>query len=262
MSVINAALLSSIGNVRGNNEDDYLFFGDYLLQKEINSGAHIVYQSRDGEPALLGVFDGMGGGEYGEYASSQAAGLMFEKQEEILRDETGQELCRVLQEISDHIASESRNLGVGTMGTTAAVLVLKDRLAMAANVGDSRIYMQRDGKLNLISMDHSIVYERVLAGKLTMEEARIHPESNRITRFLGIRNRPSGELAALRRIATQPGDRWMICSDGVSDLLRADQIQNILGKDRSPDETVREMVLAALELGGKDNATCIIADVK
>jgi len=261
MRGINAAVICSIGCIRGNNEDDFLFFGDYLTQQEINDGAHIVWHAAC-ERALFGVFDGMGGGDFGERASSETARLLALREKEILSDETGAVLSRSLEEISDGIAEEARTLGMGTMGTTAAVLCLQPRTAVISNVGDSRVYLLRDGEALLLSRDHSLVYEQVLAGRLTLEEARVHPRSNAITRYIGMKNRGDVRLAATRVIDSFGGDRYLICSDGVSDLLPAARIRELLSGGASPDETAKRIVLAALEMGGKDNATCMVIDIE
>ena len=258
---ISAAILCSIGCVRGNNEDNFLFFGDWLRQREMNAGAHLVYRAET-EELLLGVFDGMGGGDFGERASSRAAERIAAGQEKILKDPTDKTLKKQLGAISEEIADEAEKLGASTMGTTAAVLRLRDREVTAANVGDSRIYLLRDGTLRLLSRDHSLVYEQVLSGYLTMEEARLHPRSNAITRYVGMRSRDGEDLVTVKITEARAGDRYMICSDGISDLLPADRMRSLLAEGKDADETVRALVLAALEMGGKDNATCAVLDLE
>jgi len=261
MYTISAALLCSIGCVRGNNEDNFLFFGDYLRQREMNAGMHLVCRTET-EELLLGVFDGMGGGDFGERASARAAERMAAGQEKILKDPSDKTLKKQLREISEEIADEAEKLGAGTMGTTAAVLRLRGREALVANVGDSRVYLLRDGALRLLSRDHSLVYEQVLAGHLTMEEARLHPRNNAITRYVGMRSRDGDDLVAVKTVEARAGDRYMICSDGISDLLPAERMQSLMAEGKDADDTTRALVLAALEMGGKDNATCAVLDLE
>ena len=256
-----ASVVCSIGCVRGNNEDNFCFLGDYLLPNEVNDGAHIVHVTSDA-CQLYAILDGVGGADSGECASGMAAQALNVCQSQIFADPE-KEIEKFADRVSRQIYQEGIRLKARNMGTTMAILCLKNSWILAANVGDSRVYRFRNRQLELLTKDHSYVYQLYLANKLTLEQARKHRMNNVITRYLGMdpEKMPSPFAYELSS-DVRSGDRFMLCSDGVSDLLSHEELQKIMGRPHTADQTAMELVSLSLELGGKDNTTCIVLDVK
>lgn len=257
---VDAAVIGSIGCVRKNNEDNFYFLGDYMRQEEINEGAYIVHTTREPRE-LYAILDGVGGGDAGEQASTLAAKLMAAWQPKIFQNPKI-EIENYAKSASKAVFDESIRLSAKNMGTTMALLYIHPNGALAANVGDSRVYRLRAGKLEIMTQDHSHVYNMYLAHKLTLEEARKHRMSNVITRFLGMEPDKMPEPFTYQNVfQVETGDRYMLCSDGVSDMISHEELQKLLVRPRSANQVAEDIVRLSLELGGKDNTTCIIADV-
>ena len=130
---------------------------------------------------------------------------------------------------------------------------------MTLNIGDSRVYLVREGTIVQVTTDHSVVQELIAAGRLSPEEAENHPYGNVITRAVG----PSESVTPdYVRLDVVPGDRFVICSDGLTKELTDYGIHHFLDENRDPAEAVSAMLEAALENGGRDNITIIVLDVQ
>ena len=143
------------------------------------------------------------------------------------------------------------------MATTAAA-VLVGRKPSVAHVGDSRVYLWRDGRLRQVTQDHSWVSEQVRAGVLTEMDARRHPWRNVVTRALAGGDDPEVEVT---EIEVRAGDRLLICSDGLSGVVPVDRLEAIVGRLQSLDETCRALITAANDAGGPDNITVAMLKV-
>jgi protein phosphatase len=151
-----------------------------------------------------------------------------------------------------------RNEALAGMGTTGvAVLFSPDGLAFVANVGDSRAYRMRDGALEQITFDHSLVAELQRRGMITEEEALVHPRRNEVLRSLGVE--PDVEVD-LHRLDLQPGDLFLLCSDGLSGVVRDAEIAEVMHRE-APVQAVRTLVDFANSRGGPDNVTVQIARI-
>lgn len=257
-----AALVCSIGCVRKNNEDNFYFMGDVLTLKNINEGAHIV-QNFTKPTQMYAVLDGMGGQNSGERASCIAAELLEHQADKIMNGNPAKTLVEYAHGASKVIYEDgiSQGLSKAGQGTTLAVLCLKDQAAHVANVGDSRVYVLRQGELRQVSQDHSLVGALYRTGQITELQARLHPKNNVIEQFIGMD--PDKMPKKYVHYVNEPlfrGDRFMLCSDGLTDLVPEGQIRHFLANCATPDEAASKLVMAALELGGKDNTTCIILD--
>jgi len=202
---------------------------------------------------LYAVADGMGGAQAGEVASRIAAEAFepaergTEAAEAFLRSVV-QSANAQIHSISQHDSSRS---GMGT--TLTAVLVEGDEIAIG-HVGDSRAYRFRDGELVLLTSDHSLVEELRRQGRLTDEEAEVHPQRSIITRALG----PEAEVEVDTLTASaRPGDVYLICSDGLTTMVKDAQLQKILGESASLEEATTWLVNEANEAGGRDNITVV-----
>lgn len=210
------------------------------------------------------VADGMGGHSGGEIASAIAVQTM----RSLLADRAVEH--RSLQSLTEAVRIANREILTeaatdGTlqgMGTTVCALSIIDtaaglRLGLI-NVGDSRAYRFYDGDLEQITEDHSLVEVLVRQGRLTPEEAQVHPQRNIVTRALGV-----GDQVEVDRfeVAAQLGTRYLLCSDGLFNEITDDQIATILAGVTDPDEATRTLVNAANDHGGRDNITAVIVDV-
>jgi serine/threonine protein phosphatase PrpC len=226
--------------------------------REINEDSGRMVRPAD--PALLAakgtlvvVADGMGGHSAGEVASQMAADIVSRVYYET-RAEPGAALKRAVEEANRQIheaaAADEAKHG---MGTTCTALALCGGRAYAAHVGDSRLYMLRERQLYQLSEDHSAVNEMVKLGIITKEQARTHEDKNVILRALG--TVPEVEVAVLEPFAVREGDRYLLCSDGLHDLVLEDEIASILSETEDIHAAGERLIALAKERGGHDNIT-------
>ena len=261
MISIHAVAASNVGNVRGNNEDNF-FINGKTLQAVI---PETVYISDESSRGLYAVCDGMGGEENGELASEIAVNTLreyywkpFEKGTDLVEN-----VNQYTEEANARICVEIEKNGGQRMGSTFSALYIRDGLAHAFNVGDSRVYMFRNNQLTQLSQDHTQVRGLVDMGIVSAEQARTHPGRHTLTQHLGIF--PSEmviEPYAARPLEIENGDVFLLCSDGLTDMLEDDEIANIMGQNPYPRGTAESLIAAALKNGGKDNVTVIAAKVK
>ncbi|KJL46735.1 PP2C-family Ser/Thr phosphatase [Microbacterium hydrocarbonoxydans] len=211
------------------------------------------------EYPLFIVADGMGGHAGGEIASQRTIArleaLLAEGQVNRPGIESALEL--VVGDIAAH--PETTDEGTGTTLTGVFLEADGDDLHwVALNIGDSRVYLLREGRLVQVTTDHSVVQELIAAGKISPDEAEGHPYSNVITRAVG-----ASELTApdYVTIDVRAGDRFVICSDGLTKELTDYGIQHFLNENADPGAAVDAMLAAALENGGRDNVTLVIVQV-
>ena len=202
---------------------------------------------------LVVVADGMGGHSAGEVASQMAADVVSRVYYET-RAEPSAALRRAVEDANRRIheaaaADESKH----GMGTTCTALALCGGRAYAAHVGDSRLYMLRAGQLYQLSEDHSAVNEMVKLGIITKEQARTHEDKNVILRALG--TTPEVEVSVLDPFAVREGDRYLLCSDGLHDLVLEDEIASILSETADIHAAGERLIALAKERGGHDNIT-------
>lgn len=206
---------------------------------------------------LFAVADGMGGHRGGDVASSIAVETLSEVAPTA---EDG------LRAVVDGIQLAHRRIlergqadrALRGMGTTVTAILTDDAKAHLAHVGDSRAYLFRDGHLQQLSEDHTLVQRMVREGKLSPEEANTHPQRSILTRALGVDEPVDVEQLTLD---VHPGDRLLICSDGLSSMLDADEIKSTLERERDPQRAAEQLVEAANRAGGDDNITVIVLEV-
>ncbi len=208
----------------------------------------------DDRMGLFAVADGMGGHQGGEVASSTAM--------EALRAAVAagapirDAISRANEAVIERAAGDDRLRGMGTT-MTAATLAAGGTL-LIGHVGDSRAYLARDGTFTQITEDHSLVEEMVRGGELTAEQAEVHPQRNIVTRALGIEPAVAVELYP---IELRNGDRVLLCSDGLTSMIRPDAIAAILRQETDPQAAAEKLVDAANAAGGQDNITVVVLDV-
>lgn len=212
-------------------------------------------------PDLFAIADGMGGYAAGEIASVETIKVLQEEKKNFA-GLTGDALCRALQEAAskanEHLLSlVSKTPDYEGMGTTlVAVYLAADGMAYALNIGDSRLYLWRCGELRQITQDHSYVAQLVSKGDITTEEARRHPQRNVILRAVGADEVLESDVFSFK---VEPGDRLLLCSDGLSDMASDEEIAAVLG-ERNVDKAADELLELALNNGGRDNISVILLD--
>ena len=207
------------------------------------------------EPPLFAIADGMGGAQAGEVASRLAAAVL----EEATGDELGEDRVRsLIQEANRRVFQRSNEdaaaSGMGTTMTVALVDVTDGTIAIG-HVGDSRAYRVRNGELEQLTDDHSLVGELVRSGKLSPEEAETHPQRSVITRALG--TEPDVDVDTFT-IQSAPGDLYLLCSDGLTSMVSDGGILSVLERSDDLDAIAHALVDAANAGGGEDNITCVL----
>jgi PPM family protein phosphatase len=210
--------------------------------------------------SLLAVADGMGGHAAGELASSTAIATLAELDSEDLPTESlltalDDAIVTSAERISQFIDADPSRAGMGT--TVTAILWRAGRIAVI-HVGDSRAYLLRGGELTQITHDHTYVQSLIDAGRITSEEARRHPKRNLLLRAIDGNQVPEGETSIRE---AQAGDRYLLCSDGLSGVISDDVLARTLAEVPDPTAAVTALVDLALEAGAPDNVTAVVADV-
>lgn len=225
---------TEIGNVREHNEDSLTVL-----------------------PPLFAVADGMGGHEAGEVASEIAINTLNDLAPQTADAEA---LARAVMAANlNVIKAPSNGIGREGMGTTLTAAILEKERLVIAQVGDSRAYLLHNGRLQQLTRDHSLMADMIEAGQLTEAEARVHPNRSVITRAIGSDPHMQPDLYELN---VKTGDRLLLCSDGICTMIEDSTIQAIMRQAASAQECADQLVEAALDAGGFDNATAVVVDVE
>ncbi len=210
-------------------------------------------------PRLLAIADGMGGAAAGEVASSEAISTIVALDDDIPGSDILTSLGTAVQRANDQLRSMvEEDPQLEGMGTTLTALLWTGQRLGLVHVGDSRAYLLRDGVLTQITQDHTWVQRLVDEGRITEEEATTHPQRSLLMRALGSGDHVEPDLS-IREV--RAGDRYLICSDGLSGVVSHQTLEETLASYQGPQETVQELIQLALRGGGPDNITVIVADV-
>lgn len=212
-------------------------------------------------PHLLVVADGMGGAAGGDIASSIAVGTLAELDGEALgQDEALPALQSAIARAHAQIVQRAHNdPELSGLGTTVTAIVHADNTIAMAHIGDSRAYVLRDGVLDQVTTDHSFVQHLVDTGRLSAADAENHPKRSMLLRVLGDVDADVPVDISARE--TKVGDRWLLCSDGLSSLVARHTLRDTLAAVEDPAECAEALVALALSAGAPDNVTCVVADV-
>jgi len=228
---------TDVGRARSGNEDSY-FCGR----------------------TVFAVADGLGGHQGGEVASAAAVEPLaaLDGREFAEPDEAAEALAAAIREansaIMDRAAGDPDLWGMGTTVTAAALA--GDHHLQLAHVGDSRAYLLRDGSLEQLTTDHTVVAELVRRGRLTPEQAAIHPERSILTRAVGLD--PRIPVDTPDPVELRPGDQVLLCSDGLTEAVDEDRIAELLSATGDGDAACRSLIDAANAAGGPDNITVVL----
>ncbi|WP_393507235.1 Stp1/IreP family PP2C-type Ser/Thr phosphatase [Streptomyces sp. Y7] len=210
-------------------------------------------------PRLLAIADGMGGAAAGEVASSEAISTIVALDDDVPGSDILTSLGTAVQRANDQLRSMvEEDPQLEGMGTTLTALLWTGQRLGLVHVGDSRAYLLRDGVLTQITQDHTWVQRLVDEGRITEEEATTHPQRSLLMRALGSGDHVEPDLS-IREV--RAGDRYLICSDGLSGVVSHQTLEDTLASYQGPQETVQELIQLALRGGGPDNITVIVADV-
>lgn len=248
-----AAYLCDIGLKRKLNQDNVLFDGRVLPPRERKNNPRAQALSADTDGLItFGVFDGMGGESYGEFASFEAANALKERSEaEDFSFPDDGEVRQLFAAMDRRVSDMGDELRASRVGTTAVILLLQEERAVAANVGDSRAYLWRDGELEQLSADH-------------LEDEALPGRSRGLVQYLGMRN-GLGLEPEIRRVKLRAGDCLLLCSDGFSGALPEDmlrqKLQQLLASSCSVGEITEKLVEEALVGDGKDNTTLLLCRI-
>jgi len=222
---------------------------DVARQRSANEDSLVV------RPPLFAVADGMGGAQAGEVASRLAAAAFREYRE---ADELAPEerVRAIIKEANRRIYDRARtDSEVSGMGTTVTAALLTDGRVVIGHVGDSRAYRIRNGRLEQLTDDHSLVADLMRSGRLTAEEAEGHPQRSVITRALG--TDPDVDVDTLV-VEVEAGDLFLLCSDGLSTMVSDSEVLQTVERAATLDEAARDLLRAANTGGGEDNVTVVL----
>jgi serine/threonine protein phosphatase PrpC len=237
-TVSHSAAASHVGKIRSNNQDSGY------------SGRHLFL-----------VADGMGGHAGGDVASAIATKRIMEADRDFQSPQDAEfalqaALIAANSQIAETVFEHAELTGMGT--TVSALIVLEDEVAIA-HIGDSRIYLLREGELSQITVDHTFVQRLVDSGRITEAEAMVHPRRSVLMRVLGdVESAPEIDTSIL---ATLPGDRWLICSDGLSGVVSNSGIATALLSPLDAQDVADRLVKESLDGGAPDNVTIVVVDI-
>ncbi|MEN3313182.1 MAG: family protein phosphatase [Actinomycetota bacterium] len=210
------------------------------------------------EPPLFAIADGMGGAQAGEVASRLAAAALKESGAKTLGGE--ERISDLIQEANRRVYDRSStDPNTSGMGTTITVALVENGNVAFGHVGDSRAYLIRDGRMEQVTEDHSLVNELMKSGKLSREEAETHPQRSVITRALG--TDPDVDVDTFT-IEAKSGDVFLLCSDGLTDMVGEREILQLVEVNRQDiDTALKSLVKAANRSGGEDNITVVAFEI-
>lgn len=253
---VSASVISHVGQVRTNNEDNFYLQGhirEDVEQKEAHYTCDVP-----GSRFLAAVADGMGGEDSGELASLLAVRAL----EPCSFEQMGKTAQISITRANSHICNQIKKNGGRRMGSTLTALYIDDGRALCCNIGDSRCYLLRDEMLTLLSTDHNRAKRMVELGVLTPEQAARHPSRHELTQYLGILEKEMLIQPAFSEIIKlQPGDIFLLCSDGLTDMVSEKDIAVCLANGGTPEQQAAALVQMALAAGGRDNVTALVAKV-
>ena len=253
---------TDVGQVREHNEDNFIVADLTRRARGLQEGSRVTTVGKQGH--LFAVCDGMGGAAAGEIASQMAIDIIYERMIDGLspdapleRDELARRLVRAVETAGLRIFQEAKadrtRRGMGTTVTAAALL---DGTLFLAQVGDSRGYILRGETLVQVTRDQSLVNQLIEAGQLTEEEAETFEHNNIILQALGTADTVQVDLTFASLVK---GDVLMLCSDGLSGMIRNDEIREILRSVEDPLESCKVLTDRANQAGGHDNITVVVA---
>jgi len=265
-----AAVAISVGLKRTENQDNFLLNSSLLstqrmamIGQEIECSTLPVLESG----GLFGVFDGMGGETSGEEAAFISAVSAAELRGNLLAcspSADGMLLRNFFEQTDLKVSEEAKKRCAECIGSTGVILWIRDDQVTAANLGDSRSYRVREGELKRLSHDHTPTQELIDAGVYTQEEMDRYPRSAAVSGFFGMAHIGRNVKPYFHsRFTAAQGDVYLLCSDGLTDMLKEKEILGVITScEQEPETIARALVQAALDPGGEDNVTALVICVR
>ena len=248
---IEAACGCNMGKIRKNNEDNFFFHGTCLPAENEGMEEILVSDSLAGKGTIYGVFDGVGGeclGEVASYAAAECLKEMMQERKSIFQS-VERYLNNLCMKLNEAVVIQKQEHRVSHMGSTSALLYVTAKRVYALNIGDSRIYRLKDNKLTQLSKDHCAK---------SLNPAR----KPAITQYLGLDSDEMEIEPYMAQLPVESGDAYLVCSDGLTDMVSDLEIERIMTVSDSTQVCVNNLIAAALEHGGRDNVTAIICKIK
>lgn len=257
-NVLTGAAVSDIGCLRENNEDNF------ILVRQINetcaNSCEAVAESRRDPWFFAGVFDGMGGGEKGEIAALSAAQVFRHAIGQLPSDTSEGEADRILREAFLDANNKIIDMNDSRIyGTTGTVLAVHASAYKIYHLGDSRAYLFRDGQLLPLTRDQTLAQMKIDVGLYTADDPQAEADKHKLTEYIG-KDQTRQHLCPVESgwIPGKPGDRLLLCSDGLYDMCTDQQILEILSQSSDVFCNTKALVSAARDNGGVDNVTCVL----
>lgn len=256
---LSAAVCCHRGRLRQKNEDNYYFNGTWKAPEQLNENR--LEHTTTAQPALFAVCDGMGGHQQGELAALVAVSWLHQSRQAFLAGEQPEEGVRSLIHMSRRFWRACQEQG-RQMGSTIAAAAVQDNTLRIYGLGDSRVYRLAKGQLRQLTQDHTMAAEAwaigLTGGKMPPSS---DPRSHQLTQYFGMDCGEYDPAPCYGQCALAPGQRVLLCSDGLSDSLEHTQMGALLGRG-TPKEAAWALVNAALEQGGRDNLTALVLEVQ
>jgi len=261
MLAVTYAVRSDIGLKRETNEDNLYACGITISVE--NRIIPFSFNGTSNIPCLFAICDGMGGYADGDFASTTAINVLMEYAEQIKSTKIPDTIVQEYILKSNNILCDAMRERSIRMGTTLALVVVQPDCVHAYNLGDSRIYTLCGSEFKKISEDHTLASPKIKLGVLTDAQARKDKDWHRLTAYLGI-FADELEICAeiLPVLPAENGLRMLLCSDGLTDMVLDDRIEEIMRYNQEPDKVVYYLFEEALNNGGRDNITIIVFDIQ
>lgn len=259
-----SAVASNIGNLRESNEDNFYFNGTFLTQENRDFPTAQSDICSDGLQ-FYAICDGMGGEEQGEDASLIAVSVLKKYHKKLLSTKyhnLDKYIDMYLAEVNTQICELRKENDNCRIGTTIAMFVVEGESIHIINIGDSRIYKLSRSKLIQLTEDHTPAVRAFKMGLIKEEDIKTHPHRNKLTQYLGLGPEEMTIIPSRLNIKSKNNERFLICSDGITDMIDDSEIKRILRENKSPELATKKLIEKAKANGGRDNITAIVLDIK
>lgn len=259
--VFSGAVVSNVGCVRSNNEDNYVLGRHMNVNSSDHSEASVSFSDTSGVWQFAGVFDGMGGGEMGELASHDTAAIFLEAFDQLSKSssKTEVDLCirRAFLEANNRVIALQKEYKI--FGTTGTVLCSNGIAFKIYHLGDSRAYLVHKDELLQLTKDQTLAQMKLEVGMYKEDDPTAEADKHKLTEYIGRdRTRENIKPVESRWIPIQADDCMLLCSDGLYDMCTDQEIASILLGNGSTEEKAASLVHTSISKGGEDNVTCVV----
>jgi serine/threonine protein phosphatase PrpC len=260
MEKINFAAISEVGRVRDNNQDN--FFIDDMINENIGKSSELIFRNSQNCSGIYAVCDGMGGEALGEEAAFIGVSTLKKNRDLLIKGfdtDFVKNTNYCVNEANEIVCKKIRDNGGRRIGTTLAGLCIVNDCFRVFNIGDSKVFLVRRGALIQLTEDHTQVQRLIKLGIITKEAARKHPDKNKLTQHIGIfAEEMIIEPYVSEKFHLEANDVFLLCSDGLTDMVSDDSIVNIIKEEKNLEATVNKLLDKSLNNGGKDNVTIVM----